>query len=634
MTHENPQHMVRLLRLLPQPQHQELRNTLNENSGALHPSSHGFISCTLLHVSLDDPPAYTALSYTWGDPTKTTTILLDGIPFTVTINLESALRHFIKEDKFHVLWIDALCIDQQNPVEKGEQIELMRQIYMRAHSVISWLGPAANNSDIALKWIQKYGGWSFDLNIGMKPELQLNYLLRQHASAEGMEPGDLKDFIEDLSKQLSATNAEHTTLFSSISKLFKRGYWSRIWVVQELSSATNLLFQCGSEQMMDNALNHALRLLRGSRQYERLLWEQNSQVSELPTIPFKSSRMVPTTAPITMLKLRRAAALGLGLCPLIYLLRSFRTFDATDPRDKIFALLGIAADAEELGVHPNYLKSAKEVYTEIARQLIREGYLDVLSLVEYSPRVAGLPSWAHDWSMMSSHIPLQRRGLDRSGAPGKTLLEPIFSASGPSCDIEIKKRSPEDESVLLTLRAGFVGKIQEIGMTWERENFGQWFFDLQRMSGLISHAGVFAEPAEKVWRTAVADQEIRQGARKPRISKEHIDKIEEGLNNVDVKTIDSQKLIHAGLSEYREEMLVLVKGRRPIQVTGGYLGIGPCQAEVGDSVWILLGAQTPYVLRHCVENNTFRLVGEAYVNGIMDGEAMEDQSCIQTISLA
>ena len=98
--------------------------------------------------------------------------------------------------------------------------------------------------------------------------------------------------------------------------------------------------------------------------------------------------------------------------------------------------------------------------------------------------------------------------------------------------------------------------------------------------------------------------------------------------------IDTQTLTHAGLSDYCEQLKEVARGRRPLLASGGYLGIGPCETEQGDLVFILLGSDTPYVLRRHSQDDTLRLIGEAYVHGIMDGEAMEGNPAIETIALS
>lgn len=98
------------------------------------------IKCTLSTVQLTNVEAYEALSYVWGSEADPETLLLDCHEFSITKNLHSALCALRLPDKDRFLWIDALCINQNNDVEKGAQIPLMGSIYERAVQVIAWLG--------------------------------------------------------------------------------------------------------------------------------------------------------------------------------------------------------------------------------------------------------------------------------------------------------------------------------------------------------------------------------------------------------------------------------------------------------------------------------------------------------------
>lgn len=129
----------------------------------LEPSTdrHAPVRCKLNRASFDDNDVkYTALSYTWGDPLSTTTILVNGATKRVTIDLEAALRHIRQLSCAMVLWIDAICINQEDLAEKNHQVEMMKEIYTGAELVIAWLGTTSDDSDIAMEVLGKgYEGW-------------------------------------------------------------------------------------------------------------------------------------------------------------------------------------------------------------------------------------------------------------------------------------------------------------------------------------------------------------------------------------------------------------------------------------------------------------------------------------------
>jgi Heterokaryon incompatibility protein (HET) len=124
-------------------------------------------------VHIQEAEPYEALSYTWGgkpDPSRFIKILDGGQAYSIpiTANLESALRQLRPlSDVTTVtyLWVDALCINQENHVEKGSQIPKMADIYNQATSVRVWLGEEKDHSDVALNFIRRV------LNLGKLDQL-------------------------------------------------------------------------------------------------------------------------------------------------------------------------------------------------------------------------------------------------------------------------------------------------------------------------------------------------------------------------------------------------------------------------------------------------------------------------------
>lgn len=98
------------------------------------------IRCSLTKVSLDVEIDYEALSYTWGDAEKFEPIFVDNKVFSATVNLEAALRNLQQTIEPRRPWVDAVCINQQDVLEKNQQVSRMREIYHAARRVCVWLG--------------------------------------------------------------------------------------------------------------------------------------------------------------------------------------------------------------------------------------------------------------------------------------------------------------------------------------------------------------------------------------------------------------------------------------------------------------------------------------------------------------
>lgn len=118
------------------------------------------VECCLVDYSLSGTQKshqYEALSYVWGNPNDTQSILVNGHYFQVTQSLYTALLHIRDDQLVRRLWVDAICINQNDDDEKTSQIPLMRDMYGYTYLVLVWLGDVADNSDEAFETIRLSG---------------------------------------------------------------------------------------------------------------------------------------------------------------------------------------------------------------------------------------------------------------------------------------------------------------------------------------------------------------------------------------------------------------------------------------------------------------------------------------------
>lgn len=194
----------------------------------LHPdrSESGHIECTLRDATVNDD--YVCLSYVWGQPDKGYTVIINGRPLCVRINLYRFLQQARKKD-LGWLWIDALCIDQENLAERTHQVQQMGSIYSRASRVISWLGPSPGMANVLQNVESHY---------------RRNWIY-------GHEPD------------------------TDVGILFAHEYWTRAWVTQEVILARrHTLMADGATLPMDH-LHPFLGPTDDSRHLIRLLQLQN-----------------------------------------------------------------------------------------------------------------------------------------------------------------------------------------------------------------------------------------------------------------------------------------------------------------------------------------------------------------------
>ena len=174
------------------------------------------IQCSLQEMDIDDPPKYTALSYTWGAMDGSRKIDVDGHDFPVTDNLWHALWHIRPQDWPLTIWIDALCINQQDLDERNRIVRRMKDIYERSEHILAWLGPESKDGAVALLTVANiYEHFSkLEDKFGTK-EAALKHML-DHRSWAGEEHAQAAE------KQWWALNT-----------LFNRTWFHRIWIVQE-----------------------------------------------------------------------------------------------------------------------------------------------------------------------------------------------------------------------------------------------------------------------------------------------------------------------------------------------------------------------------------------------------------------
>jgi hypothetical protein len=161
------------------------------------------LRCRLRVVALEDDPVYECLSYMWGSPSYTGSIILENETFHVTLSLENALRHVRLPDRARYIWADGVCINQRDENERSNQVSLMKEIYSRSETVRVWIDIHLSRED---------------------PSIQKLFTLQLHGPADQL--GDDPDF------------------WTPLLPLLQNPYWDRLWVQQELLFAAKLVFHC------------------------------------------------------------------------------------------------------------------------------------------------------------------------------------------------------------------------------------------------------------------------------------------------------------------------------------------------------------------------------------------------------
>ena len=306
------------------------------------------LSCSLRTVSLSEPPDYEAVSYTWGEPIFSASIECSTKgQLPITENLSKALFHLRLAKRLRVLWIDAICINQQDLVERSHQVALLWDTFREAKNVIVWLGEDTGEANEA-----------FEILRAIDPSSS-SYL-------------DIRRLID-------------ADRHNALVKLLGRSWFRRIWVVQELICAQKAIITCG---------NHGM-------EWERFL-DVASTIRETGGFELTSDRRVRDALLIlgNIRGSRRRQEQG-EKRNVESMLCGYRKCLASDPRDKVFALVGIASGPIAPAYSPDYSKGVLEVYRNLAIHfIIAEQNPDILVHCAYivGRKSSLLPSWVPDWS--------------------------------------------------------------------------------------------------------------------------------------------------------------------------------------------------------------------------------------------
>lgn len=317
------------------------------------------------HVCSDDRVGYEALSYYWGNMSNSKTIQLSGQQFNVTSNVYSALRRLRHQhSKKRTLWVDAICIKQQDPIERAWQVEMMNAVYAKALRVIVWLG----EPEIYV------GGYEYRALSRLFEESQ-----RNGSSYESLFNDEVPSLNHDMASGQPLTMEEiiNETPQGNIgaSEIFNFPWFRRVWVLQEIFNATRAVVLCGDKAiswvsvLQANVANNRFLMTPGPL-HKRVM---PALLSDLFAITSSSSQgqfsYAPQKPTVDILDIVIA---GLDL-------------DATDPRDKLFALLTFAPTSNDSMLRPDYEKDVSAVFRDFTRWWIASRQsLRILSAVHCS----------------------------------------------------------------------------------------------------------------------------------------------------------------------------------------------------------------------------------------------------------
>lgn len=558
----------------------------------------GSIECELDTVRLSSKPIYNALSYTWNNEKPWRDIICNGQHLHVTPSLFEALLVLQQAESRCPLWIDAICIDQSNRLDKERQVQLMGTYYSQASSVIVWLCLSGPFTDLVFE--------------GMDRLLEAFQTVSGHVVAS-------KAVLESYSLPAPDDN-----VWRGIGDLYSRSWFQRLWTVQEVALAQQTMVYCGSRAI---EWRHLANLAAGVSRAGLVNHARGFKNVDSSQTDGFSGTMFPDF--IAEFRSKHKAY------PLHTALHFARSRQASEPMDKVYAVLGLIDEDARGRVRVDYSEKAREnlwrVYIDavkvaLTHQNCNLGWL----LMEASSQevLPGLPSWCPNFNsrLKAFVLPYQ------------------FSNAGGTLN-DTENFSINDENRQLSLQAYHFDTVAEtVEDTW------QWHVDLKFLGGpdgcaarswawmnrclelarrTLNQQDIIPEP---LVRTLVADVLHEPPTPSPDIkllfkclfpATVYLQALRD-LPHLAHKAVSDEEKV--ALQRYLNPMTMVCGGRGFFATTGGRIGIGPAETRVGNIICVLKGARVPFVFRAVPEGEGLHeLVGEAYVHGVMQGELFAGQ---------
>lgn len=305
------------------------------------------IICRLEDVHLEGAPPYAALSYVWGSPEPVDTVTVNDQAVGITENLHSVLLHVRQESSSVTLWVDALCICQDDKLEKSHQVQLMGDIFRTATSTFIWLGESSSSDQVVIDYLLKQGDSD-------TPDLQLKNIP-----------------------------------IKALRCFFERPWFRRLWILQEallskqpvvhygrFTVPFSSILRLSSDLIVDNLGNHRgdvfsnCPLKRCMHEWDLLQEVVNQR----------------------------------GGWPLVYALPMTERMESTLFEDRVYALLGLASLTDRESIKPDYSKPFESLQREISAHLISSSDAPFEAFHYMGIRIGSeVASWGRNWTVPAVH---------------------------------------------------------------------------------------------------------------------------------------------------------------------------------------------------------------------------------------
>jgi len=574
---------------------------------------HDPIRGALETVSLGNCPKYDALSYVWGKDMAPTPIILGGTEITITENLETALRHLRHGQTSRWLWVDAVCIDQSDVVERAEQVKLMNRIYRSASTVLIWLGPNADDSDTVMRKIQifdKQSWQTYNFQVGLmeilyRPWFTRIWVLQEFLLGKNPRIGCGTIWVPWVSFLYAW--AHYGLDGPAIDEQYKKQIREAItetfhppWLQQIAQNIT------ASEPFVGSVI-----LLGLQGVFEGNFWQPLGFHTELELLRDIEENPTLWSARYTLMRYHQYESptaktcwrnLGLKrIIPLQYhnflwhsrgtlqnrkslsfvsILKGTMNLRSTDPRDKIYGILGLVSDEARQAIPVDYERAPEWTFVPTMEYIIKHepDGLSLLGLIwRTRPFKISFPSWVADFTISADTIDSHSPILLRGSCPNAAWKWPQ--------DVEISN----DHTTLSASGISF-GQVKELIRFTEGDSQA-YLKQFQDVQSLVTRECPLNEP---LWRTLIGVHNTGEAAVDPEMPLAQRFKVLMGSSDTQTDSKNSvalaQKMLH-------DSILPIVRGRTFFVTDLGFAGISTAGIENGDTIGFIFGMVRPSVLR-------------------------------------
>ncbi|CAG8953817.1 hypothetical protein HYFRA_00006709 [Hymenoscyphus fraxineus] len=596
------------------------------------------IQASLIKARLSEDLLYEALSYAWGeDPSMTVPISLisnthpQQCTIQVTTSLAIALKQLRYTDSVRVIWADAICINQSDISERNQQVRIMDEIYRFATRVCVSLGEEAHSSNEAMSLIALP--------------------------------------IEDIISSKLISNPSWGLAWRALTFLVQRRWFQRCWVVQEVALAKEIILYCGSATAPWDHLLLQIRALHwdvssrpSSKGRPAHHADDRTQCEALTKWEiFDDDFKCKTTSGVSRIWRLNGAKLSVGKLGMKGFLNNCSYSDCSYPRDAVYSMLGIAKGAKSMSWCIDYEKETIEVFIDAVENIVEAtGSLDILCHSRWTEN--------HDHGHRHSWVPRFAGGFERCGCVGffangftisyaqiKDTMENIeldrslYSASGSHkanihfdrSNRQISVAGTVVDKVTKALDPLVQSPVRHMPQGYTMHIPKQWREAAMYSANTIDNKVHHGKRFDAFWRTLVADRNNYISAHELHVSSfsdfEEIFSLEGGRYIKQALSPAPQEWASEAEAWIEPDMTFFVDSRsaflrklsssipnRRFIITEKSMGLAPEESRVGDLVCVLLGCSVPVILRPVKgSSGLYNFVGEAYVHGMMDGQAIE-----------